>query len=169
VIYVANILDEKFIKVGFAEDVTKRIAALQTGNPFKINLTFAVEGTLRQEQSIHAALTTAFGRVRIPCPPNEWYPGRHPITRQFMESLRFGALQGLAFAESYNPAVRQPGKKKGGHYEPVLRWSRDDAKFGTPLGWNAPAKRVGGVDFGRSVSRVGPAVPFNSPRMSLTK
>ena len=38
----------------------------------KIDLILNVEGTLRQEQSLHGALTERFGRLRIPCPPNEW-------------------------------------------------------------------------------------------------
>ena len=86
-IYVAEILDSKFIKVGFAAgEVKRRISELQTGCPFEIKILLEVEGTLRQEQSLHSALTKAFGRIRIPCPPNEWYPGKHPFIQRFLDA-----------------------------------------------------------------------------------
>ena len=69
-IYVASILDGDFVKIGFTEsNVAGRIADLQVGNPFQISLDFVVEGTLRQEKLIHAALRFAFEHLPIPCPP----------------------------------------------------------------------------------------------------
>ena len=122
-IYAAEILGQKFIKIGSADrDVSLRIAELQIGNPFKIGLVMCVEGTLRQELSIHAALTTCFGRIRIPCPPNEWYPGRHPLMQHFLADLRISVSGALGYLSSYDPNVKQPGQKAGGHYEPVVRW-----------------------------------------------
>ena len=121
-IYVASILDGKFVKVGFCkdDDPSVRIAQLQTGNPFKINLVFCVPGTLIQEQAIHSSLRVAFSRIRVPMPPNEWYPGHH-FMREFMKELVLGANVGLAFSEAYNPSVRQFGAKECGQ-EPNIRW-----------------------------------------------
>lgn len=108
-------LDGKFVKVGFSSSETtkQRIAALQTGCPFEITEVFTVPGTLMQEQSIHAALGVAFTRIRIPIPPNEWYPGLNPFFMGFLEALKFGANQGISFAEKYNQNVKQPSKKRG--------------------------------------------------------
>ena len=44
-VYVASVLEGRFVKIGFADrDVAKRIAALQTGNPFQNSLAITVEG-----------------------------------------------------------------------------------------------------------------------------
>jgi hypothetical protein len=114
-IYAASILDNKFVKIGFSksEDATKRIAELQTGNPYEIKLLFTTYGTLQQEQSLHASLSVAFGRIRVPMPPNEWYPGKNPFFVEFLEYLKYGPDAGLAFSENYNPAIRQGSTKKG--------------------------------------------------------
>lgn len=113
-IYVVEILGKKFIKIGFSgdESVEGRVAQLQTGNPFEVRVVCVVEGTLRQERAIHSALNAAFARTGMPCPPNEWYPGRSPVMEQFVENLKFGADMGLAWAEKFNPAVKQPGKSR---------------------------------------------------------
>lgn len=123
-IYAVHILERKFVKIGFsaAEDVAKRIAELQTGNPFEIKVVLTVDGTLRQEKELHAALTSAFGRIRVPMPPNEWYPGTIPLFEEFLEHLPFGPNQGLAFLDKYDPAVRQPGKK--GNFDPNFKWPK---------------------------------------------
>lgn len=115
----------KYVKVGYSkdEDATKRIATLQTGNPFEITLLFTTYGILKQEQSLHGALRVAFGRVRIPMPPNEWYPARNPFFQGFLEYLKFGPDAGLAYLENYNPAIKQPGKKKDREStEPNIKW-----------------------------------------------
>lgn len=114
-IYVAEILDGKFVKIGFCADESpqKRLAQLQTGNPYQINLVFAVVGTLRQEQALHSALRVAFDRIFIKTPGNEWYPGRHPFMRNIIAQLGTGgANAAIAFAERYNPAVKQWGKRR---------------------------------------------------------
>lgn len=126
-IYAVEILDKKFIKIGFSaiDDVGKRISELQTGNPFLISPVLTTYGTLRQEQALHAALKIAFGRIRIPMPPNEWYPGRNPFISNFLEYLKYGPDAGLALIENYNPAIKQPGKKIGASVTPTLRWPRE--------------------------------------------
>lgn len=130
-IYVAEILDHKFVKIGFAADVQERLAALQTGNPFKINLVFAVDGTLRQEQTVHDALTGHFGRIHVPCPPNEWYPGKLPLIQKFIVELRISVSGAIAFADSCGVGNKnwfggkQNNPKVGRHNgEPILHWPR---------------------------------------------
>jgi hypothetical protein len=125
VIYAVQILDQKFVKIGFSsnEDVGERIAALQTGCPFEIRPMFTTFGTLRQEKAIHSSLTIAFGRIRVPMPPNEWYPGKTPLFAQFLEHLRYGADAALMLMEKYNPSVNQGGcgvREKG--VVPNIRW-----------------------------------------------
>lgn len=122
-IYVVQILDGKFAKVGFSSSETtkQRITALQTGCPFEITEVLTVTGTLIQEQSIHAALGVAFTRIRIPIPPNEWYPALNPFFKSFIEALKFGANQGISFAEKYNQNVKQPSIKRA-DLKPNMRW-----------------------------------------------
>lgn len=45
-LYVLECCDEKFLKIGICKDMSilkKRVASLQTGNPFKINVLHAEE------------------------------------------------------------------------------------------------------------------------------
>jgi hypothetical protein len=101
-IYALQIQDGKFVKVGFAGDsVERRVASLQTGNPHSIEILFATEGTLRQEHSIHDALTRMMERLHLPAPINEWYPGRHPFMKSFLNELRNGPVNAIAFADNY--------------------------------------------------------------------
>lgn len=114
-IYAIEILDSKFIKIGYSkdEDATRRISELQTGNPYELKLLFTTYGTLIQEQALHSALKVAFGRIRIPMPPNEWYPGKNPFFQGFIEYLKYGPDAGLAYLENYNPALKQGSTKEG--------------------------------------------------------
>lgn len=125
-IYAVEVLRSKFIKIGFSasDDVGERIAALQTGCPFEIRPILSTFGTLRQEKALHSALLVAFHRIRIPIPPNEWYPGRHPFMQEVVEYLRYGPLAALALIENKNPAVRQFGNKgkRIGELREVMRW-----------------------------------------------
>ncbi len=124
-IYIASIQSQKFIKVGYADNVQRRLGELQAGCPYQITALAICDGTLRQELSLHAALRQAFGRIRIPMPPNEWYPGKHPIMRGFTEEIRlYGFAAGYSFVERFNPSIKQPGLKKGGSFDPVLRWPK---------------------------------------------
>lgn len=120
-IYIAQILNEKFVKIGFSNnvDVTQRISELQTGNPYEILPVLTIEGTLRQEQTLHLCLNKAFARIRIPLPPNEWYPCRNP----FMKELRYGFDNGLYVVERKNPSIKQPSpKREGDIFTPNFKW-----------------------------------------------
>lgn len=124
-IYAASVLDSMFVKIGYADDVEKRMRSLQTGNPFEITPLFSVEGTLRQEQTLHHLLLNAFRRIRIPIPPNEWYPGKNPVFQQFLGNLRYGFGPAMAFLEAYDSNVKQPGMKAGREpLRPNIRWPR---------------------------------------------
>jgi hypothetical protein len=116
-IYAVEILDSRFVKIGFSKEETaaERICSLQTGSPFQIAELFCVEGTLRQEQSLHASLRDAFTRIRVPVPPNEWYPGKNPFFQEFLSKLRVGFDFGHTFLATYHSNVRQPGHKANGN------------------------------------------------------
>lgn len=88
-IYCVYIEKFKFVKFGYtkSEDVNKRISELQTGCPYEIIPVFIVEGTLRQEQELHSALTKAFRRCKMQIPPNEWYPGCNFIVKNALNLL----------------------------------------------------------------------------------
>ncbi len=122
-IYAAEVCRMQFVKIGYAVDVSARLSQLQTGNPHKINCLFSIPGTLLQEQALHQALTVAFARIRIPMPPNEWYPGRHPVMAEFLGNLKYGFDLGLAAIERFNPAIKQPGtSKRGDAFTPNFLW-----------------------------------------------
>jgi hypothetical protein len=124
VIYAAEILDRKFVKIGFSKDdnAERRLAELQTGSPYQIKLLFTTYGTLKQEQALHSALTAAFARVRLPMPPNEWYPGKNQFFSGFLDYLKYGPDAGLAYAENYNVSVKQSSPNKEGIDGPNLKW-----------------------------------------------
>lgn len=137
-IYVAQILDMQFVKIGFSEgsSAEPRIASLQTGCPFQIKEVFHIDGTLRQEQTLHSALFAAFGRIRIPMPPNEWYPGRPKFFCDFLENLKVGFDFGLTFAERYNAAVKQLSPREGrGDVTPNIKWPRKAAALPSAGDW----------------------------------
>lgn len=123
-IYAVHIIDEKFVKIGFSDgDLSNRIATLQTGCPFEIRELFTIEGSLRQEKSLHSALLRGFARVKIPMPPNEWYPGKNAFFQKFLADLRFGFDAGLGYIERYSPSLSQGSMCKGnGEFEPNLKW-----------------------------------------------
>ena len=96
-IYFLSILDSEYIKIGFTEQVIdKRKAALQTGNPYKIDVLFTIEGTLKQEKEIHKGLNDVFGRLKVfSNPVNEWYPGNNPVIKMVICNVR---NQGIEYA-----------------------------------------------------------------------
>jgi hypothetical protein len=89
-IYVAMSERGRWVKIGYHKtiDCWKRIAELQCGNPNLIVLDFSVDGTLRQEQAIHALLVDAVRMEGVAQPPNEWYPGTSPVVKAFIACLR---------------------------------------------------------------------------------
>lgn len=87
-IYAVHILNQKFVKVGYtaSDDVTRRVAELQTGNPFEIRVLRIFPGNMAREQELHWLLKEAFLRLNMPVPANEWYPGLHPLFRGFLQA-----------------------------------------------------------------------------------
>ena len=126
-IYAVHILNQKYVKIGysFEEDVSIRISQLQTGNPFQIKPLFTTFGTLMQERALHSSLTIAFGRIRMPNPPNEWYRGNSHFFKSFLEYLSYGPDAGLMFLEQYNPSVKQGAKCGTTNVSPNIRWPKD--------------------------------------------
>ena len=124
-IYAIKILDGKYIKIGFSDRKTSqgRIDAMQTGCPFELEEILCTDGTIRQELEIHSALRSAFARIRIPIPPNEWYPGNGEFFQTFLKELRHGPNNALAFCDKYNQSVKQPGKGKTS-LEPNIKWPK---------------------------------------------
>lgn len=122
-IYAVHILDRKFVKIGFtaSDDVQERISQLQTGNPYFIEPILTVDGSLIQEKELHKTLVKAFTRIRIPIPPNEWYPGKNPFFKGFLDHLKHGANTGLMYLDQYDQSVKQPGKNMTS-LEPNLKW-----------------------------------------------
>lgn len=128
-IYVVEVQDQKFVKIGFTEsgELANRIAALQTGCPYEIKPVVFVDGTLRQERSLHAVLRDAFLRIRIPHPPNEWYPGRNPFMQSFLEELALGFAYGFQHCAKYHQNVKQPGKDRDGNSRSIsenVKWPK---------------------------------------------
>jgi len=85
-VYFMSVLGGEYIKIGYtANDVNRRRASLQTGNPYEIELLFTIDGTLKQEKEIHRSLKDMFARLKVfNNPENEWYPGENPIIKMFM-------------------------------------------------------------------------------------
>ena len=129
-IYAVEILDRMYVKIGYckAEDAQTRIATLQTGSPFELRLIGLTDGTLMQEKAIHASLTSAFARIRVPMPPNEWYPGRIPLMRNIVDAMQFGPNQMLALSELYSPSVNQGSAKSTPDYSANLMWPKINEK-----------------------------------------
>lgn len=126
-IYAVHILNQKFVKIGFSDqsDIALRIAQLQTGNPYQILPLFEIDGGLIQEKAIHYALARGFTRVRIPMPPNEWYPGRNPFFQKFLDELKFGTASAILYLEKYDSSVKQPSAKHG-QALPNIKWPSED-------------------------------------------
>lgn len=89
-IYFLSVLEDEYIKIGYtARNIEKRKAALQTGNPYEIEIIFTIEGTLKQEKEIHRGLSETFERLKVfNNPINEWYPGENPIIKTFIRNVR---------------------------------------------------------------------------------
>jgi len=102
-IYVLQIEDHRFVKIGFtsSSDVSGRVATLQTGCPYEIKPVMTVDGSLAEEKSLHRELELALGMLRLPAPPNEWYPGKHFFMRLVLAELRFGAQTAITFIRAY--------------------------------------------------------------------
>jgi len=136
-IYFMSMLGNEYIKIGYtAQDINKRKSALQTGNPYEIEILFSIDGTLKQEKEIHRSLREAFERVKVfNNPVNEWYPGKNSMIKMFMSNVRtFGltyALQNLNSIFNWDIAVEKDEVFTIRHLEKALRkhgLSRTQAK-----------------------------------------
>lgn len=123
-IYVLEVGDRHYVKIGYCKnkDVSERVKQLQTGCPFEIKVVLVIEGTLRQEKSLHAALNNAFARIRIPTPPNEWYPGRHVVMLGFVDNLKFGFDFGFKFICGFDGNMKRVSPRKPPAEKPNFEW-----------------------------------------------
>jgi len=142
-IYVLEILNQKYIKIGYTkDDIEKRISSLQTGNPFEIKLLFTVDGSILQEKTIHKALDDAMFRMNSSHPPNEWYPGKKPLIVNFLDNLKlYGCNQALSYIDQFSFITKQPSKFK----PPIVRkkeWPNPRTKIFTKL-----EKSLGPVEY----------------------
>lgn len=126
-IYFLSVLSGEYIKIGYtAQCVDKRKAALQTGNPYEIEILFTVDGTLKQEKEIHRSLTDVFSRLKVfNNPVNEWYPGKNPLIVTFINNVKtFGinhAIQNINTIFHWELDVSQDEIFTVRHLERALR------------------------------------------------
>lgn len=114
-IYFMSVLNGEYIKIGYTgQDIEKRKSALQTGNPYEIEIMFSSEGTLKQEQEIHRSLTAAFDRVKVfNNPANEWYPGENSMIKMFILSVKkFGIEHSIKVLNNIHIWTKRVGEKE---------------------------------------------------------
>lgn len=70
---------EDFLKIGYAKDVRKRVAQLQTGSPFPLELMGYIAGNFETERSIHRECKRQrkFG---------EWFSIDGPVFHRMLEA-----------------------------------------------------------------------------------
>jgi hypothetical protein len=74
-----------YIKIGYSQDIHKRIKQLQTGSPFKLRLVLAIEGGVKLEKQLHKK----FNKYRH---QNEWFYYNLDIAN-FIESMKSKCLK----------------------------------------------------------------------------
>ena len=79
--YVIQAEGDPPIKIGVANDVVKRIATLQTGNPRRIRLLHALVGDRRFEYELHRLFSERYGHRLV----GEWFTG--PGTTGFLDMV----------------------------------------------------------------------------------
>ena len=135
-IYAIHILDQKFVKIGFtdATDISRRMAELQTGCPFELRMLACMPGNLPQEKRLHALLKDAFITIRVPVPPNEWYPGRNQMFQEFLRQLIVGVDQAVLFLDARidHRGQATPSTKDGrdGLWAVNICWPKNDSDAG---------------------------------------
>ena len=89
-IYFLSISNGEYIKIGYTgQAIEKRKAALQTGNPYEIEIMHTTEGSIKEEKEIHKCLNEMFTRLKVfNNPVNEWYPGDNPIIKTFIGNVK---------------------------------------------------------------------------------
>ncbi len=52
-IYFIKTSDDKFVKIGYTQNISNRISQLQTSSPSKLELIFSLEGDQKLEEELH--------------------------------------------------------------------------------------------------------------------
>lgn len=86
-IYFAQTHDNRFVKIGYAADVKKRMDALQTASPVGLKLLAAMPGDHRVERALHER----FGWLRE---RREWFRAHPEIARVAMSAERLTGIAG---------------------------------------------------------------------------
>ena len=84
------------IKIGIAKDVKKRMAGLQTGCPYKLNLLYATKCCKEDETNLHGCLRENFPEFVI---RGEWYMPTDPIFNT-INDLKYFDNQGALLAQT---------------------------------------------------------------------
>lgn len=99
-IYFAQTGDNRFIKIGFATNVTKRVEGLRTGSPMPIKVLATMSGTIPIERQLHAR----FDHLRV---NREWFESSRALVE-----FALSASQLAGIASDYDPIlpyiVREP-------------------------------------------------------------
>lgn len=83
-IYFLSAKGTKFVKIGFTQDLKKRVAELQTSSPYELILLKEIKGSFATEQF----LLRLFGASRV---RGEWFVKTKALTT-FIARLKAGAL-----------------------------------------------------------------------------
>lgn len=92
------------IKIGLARDVTQRVAALQIGCPFRLQVLCTMPGERRQELSLHR-------RFEALCHGHEWFRPEGALV-EFIASLGGTVFPTRSWAHDAPLAVAKPMKLK---------------------------------------------------------
>ena len=115
------------IKIGFSDDVDKRIAGLQTGNPEELRLLLVVPGTMGTEAAMHEQFAAA--RIR---PTSEWFNA----TKELLSFVGQTIEDDEAYRSRYTQA-------KFRLRECMIAWTPTGAKFMAPCDLPMGSIRVG--------------------------
>lgn len=72
IVYIVQMVKAKHVKIGVANDMTKRLRGLQSGNPERLKVVHTLAGDYTDEKHLHGAL--AAWRLS-----GEWFVWREPV------------------------------------------------------------------------------------------
>jgi len=107
--YIYFVRCQHYVKIGYAKDVEKRLAGLQTGNPYKLEVVATVPGTPSLERAFHKALRRKYVR-------GEWFELDSEV-QQLIAQILVGAeaksfLQISDLADTPNAEYRAMTRKE---------------------------------------------------------
>lgn len=106
--------DGEYVKIGFSDNIRKRISQIQTANPKDLSIDLIIDGDYTFEQKIHNDLKDFFIR-------GEWFYYSDSV-KEYIDRLRSGDLRwslGLLNQESEMNALKMARVKSGMSLEDV--------------------------------------------------